>query len=171
MAGLLGGSQEKHNRQINLSAVPGMQNLFNWGISTGKAATDPAVSYWKGILSGNRPAMLQAAAPEINAATSSADAAKRQIASAGTARGGGVAGQNRTIDDQTRALIANNLFGARGKAATASAATGANVLSTAGSTGQSLFDFGGGRTGGGSSAGAFAGQALFDLFSAGAAAG
>lgn len=140
MGGLfgIGGSSYKTNRKFQLTGMQDLSNLFNFALPAGEstfnqgaADTGTAGSYWRGILSGNRAALDASVAPERNAALAASDATKRQAATMGTARGGGVAGANRTIGDQTRAAIDNALLGARGKAAEALGRTGSTELSAA----------------------------------------
>lgn len=71
--------------------------------------------------------MQQAEAPAINATQSAADAAKRQQAAMGTARGGGVAGTNQTRQDTVQAQIDNALFGVRPGAAAGEAQTSGKI--------------------------------------------
>lgn len=106
--------------------------------------SDP-MSYWKGILSGNRPAALQAVAPEANSVQAQTDAAKRQQSAMGTARGGGNAGANRTVDDEAMAKIDNLLFGARPGAAQQISSIGGQEADVAGkvaATGQGIASLG-----------------------------
>jgi len=116
----------------------GLQNLFNWAIPTGEAGytagqgdVGTAAGYWRNILSGNRSAIEAAVAPERNAALSSADAAKRTQAAFGTARGGGVAGANRTLGDTTRATIDNAILSMRPMAAKGLEQAGGTELQSA----------------------------------------
>jgi hypothetical protein len=87
-------------------------NLFSSTYSTGVGlgekggnALDTAVDYNKRLVSGDRTAV----APAVNAAVGASDAAKRERAQTGTARGGGVAGENQEIEDHTHALISSLL--------------------------------------------------------------
>lgn len=79
------------------------------GIGTG----DDVTRYFQTLLSGDRNALMTAVAPAANAARDSADAMKRERAEMGTSRGGGVAGENATIDQQTQAVI-DSLIGVLG---------------------------------------------------------
>lgn len=140
MGGLfgIGGSWANTNRKFQLNSMAGLNNLFNFALPAGEstfaqgaADTGTASSYWRNLLSGNRQALDAAVAPERNAALSASDAAKRQAATMGTARGGGVAGENRTIGDRTQAAIDNAIMSVRGKAAEALGRTGSTELSAA----------------------------------------
>jgi hypothetical protein len=126
----LGGSAAKTDRKYEVSGLGGLQNIFNFGTSVAKSTLGGAADYWTKLLSGNRPAMSQAVAPETNAAMSTADAQKRQLATSGTARGGGTAATSQTMNDKVRAMIDNLLFGARPEAAKQSGALGEGALST-----------------------------------------
>jgi hypothetical protein len=119
-----------NSRQQNQS-VGNLNNLFNFGMNTGKSglsagteAQGGAQSYFQSILSGNRSANLQAAAPTTNAVLSQGDAQRRQQATMGTARGGGVASTNQTQRDAQMKQIDDALFGARGDAAKETAQIG-----------------------------------------------
>ena len=123
LIGLFGGSSAKHDRQIELGGFKDLSNIFNFALPTAKGLTSAggsdlgaASGYWNKLLSGNRADLQQANAPAINATLSATDAAKRQLSSMGTSRGGGVAGANQTINDRTRASIDNSLFASRAKA-------------------------------------------------------
>lgn len=115
-----------------------LNNVFNYGMNTGQglesagaSGVGAAQSYWNKLLSGNRQAQLAAAAPQINSATQTADAAKRQMATSGTARGGGTAGANQQANDKLQAQISNALFGVVPQAAQGAAQTGGTLLSAA----------------------------------------
>jgi hypothetical protein len=138
----IGGSASKTDRSTTLKGYGALENVFNYalpqgeaGITGGQEGLGAASSYWQNLVSGNRSTLQTAIAPEANATLSSADAARRTNAALGTARGGGVAGQNQQARTGTQAQIDNALFGARGNAATQLAKTssaeanlGANVL-------------------------------------------
>lgn len=133
MAGILGltpGATKKSEGNL--------ANVFNYALPTaqsqqaaGTADTGAASNYWKGILSGNRSALMASAAPEINAVNASADASRKEAAATGTARGGGVNAANRTAGDNTTAQITNALFAQRPEAAKGAAGVGATELSDA----------------------------------------
>lgn len=76
-------------------------------------------------MSGNRPAVQQAVAPETNQVLGQTDALKRMQANIGTARGGGNAGVNRTVNDDAMSKIDNLIFGVRPQAAQAVQGIGA----------------------------------------------
>jgi hypothetical protein len=140
----IGGKNSKQQNQ----AVGNLNNLFNFGFGTGKTETgagganlDAASGYFSKLASGNRPAMMQAIAPETSAIRSQGDASRRQAAASGTARGGGTAGENQTQKDRQMAQIDTALFGARPAVAKevaaiggTQAAVGGNLLGTASSS-------------------------------------
>jgi hypothetical protein len=100
--------------------MPLGENLASTGQQTtasGVGDINQSLSYWSKLLSGSRPAMMAAIAPETNSVLSGADASKRQTAAMGTARGGGTAATNQQRDTQTQATIDNALFAARPEAA------------------------------------------------------
>ena len=106
-----------------------LSNLFGSTYSSavalgekGADSTDSATSYEKGILSGDRTKV----APAANAAADMADAQKRERAQMGTARGGGVAGENQQIETHTRDLISSLLGEQQSNAADKLAAIGSN---------------------------------------------
>jgi uncharacterized protein (UPF0333 family) len=136
----IGGSSAKTDRSYQLDAMNKMKNVFNFALpqaegqqAKGTASMDKAGDYWSKILSGNRSAVDAAVAPEANATRTAADASKRQLATSGTARGGGTAGTNQQIDDATRAKIDNSIFAARPEAAKETASIGKTELSDASS--------------------------------------
>jgi hypothetical protein len=127
----IGGSSAKTDRNQTLASYQQLNNLFNFGLSTGKTGVttgtgttaagvgglENSQAYWQKLMSGSRPALMQAAAPEINAVQSQGDAARRQAAASGTARGGGTAGANQQQKTDQMAQIDNALFGVRPTAA------------------------------------------------------
>jgi hypothetical protein len=127
----IGNSSAKTDRNQTLASYGQLNNLYNFGLNTGKSglsagteAQGGAQSYFQSILSGNRSANLQAAAPTTNAVLSQGDASRRQQATMGTARGGGVASTNQTQKDTQMKQIDDALFGARGDAAKETAQIG-----------------------------------------------
>jgi len=127
----IGGKNSKQQNQ----AAEGSFNLFNQNIARGGAASaaggalqDQGAGYFQKLASGNRPAMMQAIAPEANAVQSQGDAARRQTAASGTSRGGGTAGANQTQKDAQMAQIDNALFGVRGGAAKETADIGGKQI-------------------------------------------
>jgi hypothetical protein len=126
-----GGSSATTDRKSTLTGYGDLQNAFNFGMdqsksqaATGTATTAKGVAdlqdplkYYKTLLSGDRTAMQGAIAPEANATQAAADAARRNSAAVGTARGGGTAGQAQTAKDSTQATLDNYLFGVRPGAA------------------------------------------------------
>lgn len=134
----IGGSSVKTDRKNVLTGFSELKNVFNFampfGEDTARAGTattaaglediGKAGSYWSKLLSGDRPTMEQAVAPETNQVLGQADAAKREQAGMGTARGGGTAGANQQVQDASMAKIDNLLFGARPAAAQQEAAIG-----------------------------------------------
>lgn len=128
--GLTPGATKKSESNLN--------NVFNFALpsaqtsqAAGASDTSAASNYWKGILSGNRSALMASAAPEINAVNSNADATRRDAAASGTARGGGATAANRQAGDQTTAAITDALFKQRPQAAQGAAQVGATELSDA----------------------------------------
>ena len=73
-----------------------------------------------------------------NAATATSDAAKRQQATSGTARGGGTAGVNQQRSTDLMAKVDNLLFGVAPEAAGALGAMGTNTLNTGEATAANL---------------------------------
>lgn len=120
----IGGSAAKTDRKQELKGFGDLSNVFNFAMPTatnlsasGSGGLDSSMAYFKSIMSGNRSTMMAAQAPAINATLASGDAAKRQAATSGTARGGGTAGTNQQADEKTGATIDNALFAARPAAA------------------------------------------------------
>jgi hypothetical protein len=150
----IGHSSAKTDRSFQLDAMTKMKNVFNWALPQGEGAfakgqedLGKAGDYWSKILSGNRAAVSAAVAPETNMIRTAADARKRQLATSGTARGGGTGATNQQIETDTAAKTDNAIFGARPAAASEVAkiggvetAAGANVVGMAGETSTNLAD-------------------------------
>jgi hypothetical protein len=136
VSGFLGIGQNKPEKQaygelgnVFNFALPLAQSTSSAGAGTTKAGLSTVgaglntlsgpLAYFQKLMSGNRPAMEQAVAPEANAARASSDAAARNQAAMGTARGGGTAGGNQQRHTDVMAQIDNLLFGARPAAAKA----------------------------------------------------
>jgi hypothetical protein len=130
-AGGIGGSSAKTDRGNFLTGIHDLNNIFNYGlpfgqqtaakgqagVATGTSDLGTAADYLKKLTSGSRADTAQAIAPEVASVTSANDAAKRQLATSGTARGGGVAGVNQQRDAAAQAKIDEALFGVRPQAA------------------------------------------------------
>jgi hypothetical protein len=126
MSGILGGSSASTDRSNQLAGINGSWNVFNAGMplsqqqsqsgqagqATATQGLGQASDFWKSILSGNSTSIAAATAPLTNAAVNQADAAKRQEASMGTARGGGTNEGNQQIESNTRATVNNDVFSA-----------------------------------------------------------
>ena len=134
----MGGSSSKTDRSTTLKGYGGLESVFNYGIPQGKAGIDESMGYFNKLLSGDRATAKQAIAPEANAAVAGSDAAKRQEARMGTARGGGTAGVAQTRGTDVTAQIDNMLFGARSGAAGKLGAMGGQLLSTGGGAASDL---------------------------------
>jgi hypothetical protein len=65
-------------------------NLGTAAIPEGLSAEGEGLGYDLSLLSGNRAAQDATIAPEVNAAVTGANTARRELSSSGTARGGGV---------------------------------------------------------------------------------
>lgn len=137
----IGGSSAKTDRNQVTSGFGQLNNLFNFGMNTsqkgvaaggstqqaGLSGLSDANSYFKNLASGNRTAVQQAAAPEINMVQNQADAERRNQVASGTSRGGGVAGANQQQKTDTMSKIDNALFGVRPAAAQAEASTSGKI--------------------------------------------
>jgi len=136
MSGLFGSSGSvKTDRTNQLASFSDLSNVFNFALPTaqaeqkkGDATLDSALSslglssdYFQKILSGNRAEVAQAVSPTTNAITARSDAEKRQATTSGTARGGGVAGENQQVQDKTNAAVDTTIAQARPDAAKANA--------------------------------------------------
>src|SRR5882724_9427457 len=131
LIGALGGNSAKTDRgnfltgqhQLNSiysNAFPFAQQQEKVGTATAAQGTQDlgtAGSFWKQILGGNRAATAQAIAPQANAINAASDAQARELASSGTARGGGTASIEQQRQSDKMAAIDNMLFGARTGAA------------------------------------------------------
>jgi hypothetical protein len=135
---LFGGSAAKTDRKNQLAGFGDLSNLFNFGFSSGTSETNQsqgllgqAGGYYSSLLNGNRSATLGAVAPTVNAANATTDAAKRGIATSGTARGGGVNATGQTLDDSKRANIDTAVNSAKAGAAGGATAVGGTMASQA----------------------------------------
>jgi hypothetical protein len=116
-----GEKKQESNTWNNLDNV--FKSSFSSGVDLGekgKENTGVASSLFQGIAKGDRTAL----APAVNAAVEGSDAAKREQGQMGTARGGGMAGENQQIQDHTRQLISSLLGEAQVGAADKLAAIG-----------------------------------------------
>lgn len=130
----IGNSSAKTDRANQLAGVNATWNIYNRGLpmfdeaaKAGAATTEKGLStldqskqYWQSLVSGtrpavNRPQLLSTAAPAINAITDQSDAARRQQAEMGTARGGGVAPEN--IQAQSKVMAQTGDILAKGATA------------------------------------------------------
>lgn len=93
----------------------------------GKEDMGTASNLFQSIAKGDRTAL----APAVNAAVEGADAAKREQAQMGTARGGGASSHNQQIEDHTRELISSLLGEAQVGAADKLAAIGSGETNQA----------------------------------------
>jgi hypothetical protein len=135
----IGGASYKTDRKVELNAMQGLSNVFNFALpqakpalASGNESLSEAGGFWSKLLSGNRAATGAAVAPETNAALAKSDAAKRQLATSGTSRGGGTASVNQQRDTDVMSKVDNLLFGARKEAAGETAKIGGAQLSEAG---------------------------------------
>lgn len=126
------------DRKNTLSGYGDLSNLFNYGMNQGKNATSEssdllgqAGGYFSKLLSGDRSATLSAVAPTVNAADTMTDAAKRNLSSSGTARGGGINSTTQTLEDSKRASIDSAINNARGDAAKGATSVGGTVAAQA----------------------------------------
>jgi hypothetical protein len=129
--GAIGGDSAKRDRSDYLNASTDLRNVYNFGLPAGKAAfttgqqgyqagqsdLGTASGYLKSLTTGGPASTNAAIAPERAQVLSANDAAKRQLAASGTARGGGTAGVNQARDAATQGKIDEALFGLRPAAA------------------------------------------------------
>lgn len=139
IGGLFGGNAKKTDRKFQLQGMGDLSNLFNFGVNSGANETGQsqdllgkAGSYYSSLLSGDRAATLGAVAPTVNAANATTDAAKRGIATSGTARGGGSNATTLSLDDQKRAGIDTAVNEAKAGAAKGATSVGGTMASQAG---------------------------------------
>lgn len=128
---LFGGSATKTDRKNQLAGFGDLSNIFNFGFNTGKSGVAEGsqtergalselaapADYYSKLLSGNRAATLSAVAPTVNAAGAQTDAQKRQLATLGTARGGGVNATSQQLDTNRMKSIDDAINQAKGGAA------------------------------------------------------
>lgn len=140
----IGGSSAKTDRGNTLTGYKDLSSIFDFGTktagadtgtgtattATGTNALGTALSYFRNLLSGGRTTALQAIAPYTDAARSQADAQRREIAAAGTSRGGGTAGVEQQVQDKTNAAANDALLQARSGAAGGVATIGNDLART-----------------------------------------
>lgn len=145
MGGFLGvgNSSAKTDRGNQLAGVNANWDVFNRGLplsdaqsTAGTATTNQglqgigdSMAYWKKILSGNQTAVGAAAAPVVNQANQQDDAARRQQAQLGTARGGGVNAANQQAETGRMTTANNAVINAQPAAATSLEKAGTDVAS------------------------------------------
>ena len=119
----IGHSSAKTDRANQLSGINASWNLYNRGlpmadkaqatgfpaVAGGITGLDQAKQYWSKIMSGNRPAVMEAAAPALTNINQQADAARAEQAQMGTARGGGTSAANQQAETN-RMTQANQLI-------------------------------------------------------------
>lgn len=114
MGGFLGfgNSSGKTDRANQLSGINASWNVYNRGLpasdtqiksgttaeNSGFQGLEAVKKYWGTLMGGNRPAVMQAAAPAVNAVNEQADAQRRQEAEMGTSRGGGTNAANQEAE-------------------------------------------------------------------------
>jgi len=116
---LFSGSGAKTDRKYQLAGFGDLSNVFNFalpnaeaGYTAGQATQKDALSqlaspaqYYQSLLSGNRTSALNAVAPVTNVVNAQSDAQKRQLASSGTARGGGVNAVGQQLETSKQSAI------------------------------------------------------------------
>jgi len=134
----IGGASWKTDRKQYLAGQDWLKNIFNFALpqaqgtlAAGQRDIGTAGDYYRKLLSGNRTELNQAVAPETAAVGARADASRRQLATSGTARGGGVAATNQTAKDRATAEIDNLIFGVRPGAARGLESVAGTELETA----------------------------------------
>lgn len=115
----IGHSSAKTDRGNQLAGVSADWNVYNAALpksaksttaataneAAGAGALDTAKNYWQQITQGNRTALQSAAAPAINEAQDMSDAAKRERATIGTGRGGGVNAANQQAEQNVMKTV------------------------------------------------------------------
>src|SRR5262249_16097697 len=114
MSGWLGTPKQTTTSESQLGnvfnfALPLAQKLSGTGTGTtsaglgvtgrGLAGLSSPAAFFQQLLSGNRAATNQAMSPQATQIRQQADAEKRQLATMGTARGGGATAANRQVND------------------------------------------------------------------------
>lgn len=137
----IGGSSSKTDRQQQLTGYGDLQNIFNYALPQGQSTLSggqgttnqglgelgQAANYNSKILSGNRSAVTEAMAPEINSVTSQANQLKKQQSAMGTSRGGGTNAGNQQLGTQESGQITNLIAQARPQASQALSQIGAQT--------------------------------------------
>jgi len=118
----LGQSENVYNKALGLTdplvADYNTSNKFGTGVvKSGLDTLGSSKDYFKTIMSGTRPEMMAAMAPELNAINETSDASRTGQATFGTQRGGGVNAANQAAETQRMTDINQAVFGARPAAA------------------------------------------------------
>lgn len=137
----MGGSSSNTDRQQQLTGFGDLQNVFNYALPQGQSTLSggqgtanqglgelgQAANYNSKILSGNRSAVTEAMAPEINSVTSQANQLRKQQAALGTSRGGGTNAGNQQLGTQEAGQVTNLIAQARPQASQALSQIGAQT--------------------------------------------
>lgn len=130
------GGAANTDRSLELQGLGDLSKLFQFGFGQGQlrqkvgqgteqtalSELGPTANYYRQLLSGGRVGVLSATAPTVNATNAMADAQRRQLATNGTARGGGVNAVGQQIETNKNATVDNAIAGARTGAAPGSIA-------------------------------------------------
>jgi hypothetical protein len=84
------GGQSRTDRKQITDLYKTLGPLAKSATETGQSGVGDAMSYFKGLLSGNPTAQAAAAAPATNAVSGQNESERRRLSSEGTSRGGGV---------------------------------------------------------------------------------
>ena len=115
------GGAANTDRSLELQGLGDLSKLFQFGFGQGQlrqkvgqgteqtalSELGPTANYYRQLLSGGRVGVLSATAPTVNATNAMADAQRRQLATNGTARGGGVNAVGQQIETNKNATVDN----------------------------------------------------------------
>ncbi len=116
----MGGGAPKQEQAMQQQSWSNLNDIFGLSKANaeqfGKVAQtdmDKVKSYFTSLLGPNKRATMEYAAPAINTLVDATDAAKREQAQKGTARGGGGLAYSQGAESQTRGQIASLLGGTK----------------------------------------------------------
>jgi hypothetical protein len=138
----IGGSSANTDRGNQLAATQGLWNVFNWALpqgqqaqATGSNTLSQAQTAFQNMINPGRAQATLNAAPAVDAALDSSDAARRQAGQLGTSRSGGTAAANANAGATTQGnidqIINSNLVGGQATGAQGLAGIGGEQLGNA----------------------------------------
>jgi hypothetical protein len=121
---VLGGQNRTLSQDISK-----LGQIGDWSIGQGQGDVATGTEFWKSILSGDSSKQMQAVAPEVSAAKTSANQDIKTRAETGT-RSGGNAASNAATTDKYHEWMTNLIGGLQSNAASSLTSTGGSLIGT-----------------------------------------